>query len=372
MAKERLADKAPKNTVVKAGLLKTSVTVPDLATEFTTSSILVADKVNILTAPLTMDEARERPFAFGTQELEPAADMDFTKAEELSIFFQVYNPGLNAGGKPDLTLEYNFLRKEGGGREVLQQDQPAGRQREQPAAAVRPGQVPRARRHHGAAQELRRGRIPARNQDHRQDVEQGADAERQVQRQGVSKSFGSTCPLRVRRAKRARLEETELPMIASRVWLLSATAVALALPATSAHAQAPPVSDSRSGACVWPRRRSARSTARSSTRPARRSTAPSSRRSAAPPPSPSPIGPASTASPTCPPGRTWCARTATASPAPAAPSSTCVRPPGRPRRSRCAAVDDTPGRARRRRRRCPPTPPPRRATKARSPGACAA
>jgi hypothetical protein len=113
MAKERLADKAPKNTVVKTGLLKTSVTVPDLASEFTTSSILVADKVNILNAPLSMDEARERPFAFGTQELEPAADMDFTKAEELSIFFQVYNPGLNAGGKPDLTLEYNFLRKEG-------------------------------------------------------------------------------------------------------------------------------------------------------------------------------------------------------------------------------------------------------------------
>ena len=113
MAKERLADKAPKNTVVKAGLLKTSVTVPDLATEFTTSSILVADKVNILNAPLSMDEARERPFAFGTQELEPAADMDFTKAEELSIFFQVYNPGMNAGGKPDLVLEYSFLRKEG-------------------------------------------------------------------------------------------------------------------------------------------------------------------------------------------------------------------------------------------------------------------
>lgn len=113
MAKERLADKAPKNTVVKSGLLKTSVTVPDLASEFTTSSILVADKVNMLTAPLSMDEARERPFAFGTQELEPAADMEFTKAEELSIFFQVYNPGLTAGGKPDLTLEYNFLRKEG-------------------------------------------------------------------------------------------------------------------------------------------------------------------------------------------------------------------------------------------------------------------
>jgi len=113
MAKERLPEKAPKNTVVKAGLFKTSVTVPDLASEFTTSSVLVADKVNMLTAPLTPDEARERPFAFGTQELEPAADMNFTKAEELSIFFQVYNPGLTANGKPDLMLEYSFLRKEG-------------------------------------------------------------------------------------------------------------------------------------------------------------------------------------------------------------------------------------------------------------------
>jgi len=113
MVKERLADKAPKNSPVKSGLLKTSITVPDLATEFTTSSILVADKVNILTAPLSMDEARERPFAFGTQELVPAADMDFSKADELSIFFQVYNPGLNGNGKPDLTLEYSFMRKEG-------------------------------------------------------------------------------------------------------------------------------------------------------------------------------------------------------------------------------------------------------------------
>ena len=113
MAKERLPEKAPKNTVVKAGLYKGSVTVPDLNAEFTTSSILVADKVNVLTAPLTMDEARERPFSFGLQELEPAADNNFTKAEELSIFFQVYNPGLNANGKPDLTLEYNFHRKEG-------------------------------------------------------------------------------------------------------------------------------------------------------------------------------------------------------------------------------------------------------------------
>jgi hypothetical protein len=113
LMKERVPEKAPKGTVAKAGLLKQSITVPDLNAEFTTSSILVADKVNMLTQPLTMDEARERPFTFGTQELIPAADMSFAKNEELSIFFQVYNPGLNANNKPDLTLEYSFHRKEG-------------------------------------------------------------------------------------------------------------------------------------------------------------------------------------------------------------------------------------------------------------------
>ncbi|MEP7119183.1 MAG: hypothetical protein ABI880_16465, partial [Acidobacteriota bacterium] len=95
-----------------------------LSTEFTTSSVLVADKVNILTQPLSQDEARERPFAFGLQELEPAADNIFTKAEELSIFFQVYNPGLNANGKPNLTLEYSFLRKEGADEKFFNKTNP--------------------------------------------------------------------------------------------------------------------------------------------------------------------------------------------------------------------------------------------------------
>jgi hypothetical protein len=112
--KERLPEKAPKGTTAKMGVLKTQVTVPDFANgELTTSSVLVTDKVNQLSAPLGPDEARERPFVFGPQELVPAADMEFKKNEELSIFYQVYNPGLGTDGKPNLVMEYNFHRKEG-------------------------------------------------------------------------------------------------------------------------------------------------------------------------------------------------------------------------------------------------------------------
>ena len=123
--KERLPEKAPKNTVPKMGVLKTSVTVPDFYNgELATSTILVADKVNMLTAPPSGDEARERPFAFGMQEMIPAADMEFKKSEALSIFFQVYNSGLDSTGKPNLSLEYEFHKTEGTGEKFFNKTSP--------------------------------------------------------------------------------------------------------------------------------------------------------------------------------------------------------------------------------------------------------
>jgi len=124
--KERTPEKnAPRGFVPKVGVLKTSVTVPDYYNgELNTSTVLVAEKVNMLSAPISMDEARERPFVFGAQELIPAADMEFKKAEELSIFFQVYNAGLDPAGKPNLTLEYEFHKVEGTGEKFFNKTNP--------------------------------------------------------------------------------------------------------------------------------------------------------------------------------------------------------------------------------------------------------
>ena len=123
--KERLPEKAPKNAVPKMGVLKTQVTVPDFYNaELNTSTILVADKVNMLTAPVGLEEARERPFVFGLQELLPAPDMEFKKAEELSIFFQVYNSGLDPAGKPNLTMDYEFHKTEAGAEKFFNKTSP--------------------------------------------------------------------------------------------------------------------------------------------------------------------------------------------------------------------------------------------------------
>jgi hypothetical protein len=123
--KQRLPEKAPKGEVAKMGLLKTQIEVPNFADgELATSSVLVTDKVNQLSAPLSADEARERPFVFGPQELVPAVDMEFKKNEELSIFYQVYNPGLGSDGKPNLVMEYNFHKKEGGEEKFFNKTNP--------------------------------------------------------------------------------------------------------------------------------------------------------------------------------------------------------------------------------------------------------
>jgi hypothetical protein len=123
--KERLPEKAAKGAVAKVGVLKTQVTVPDFwSGELTTSSVIVADKVNVLTAQPGPEEARERPFVFGAQELVPASDMSFTKGEQLATFFQVYNAALDPAGKPNLLLEYNFHRKEGGAEKFFNKTAP--------------------------------------------------------------------------------------------------------------------------------------------------------------------------------------------------------------------------------------------------------
>ena len=77
----------------RSGVLKAKVSVPDYYNgELATSTTLIAEKVNMLTAPLDLGRGARNAFVFGMQELLPAPDMEFKKAEELSIFFQVYNP----------------------------------------------------------------------------------------------------------------------------------------------------------------------------------------------------------------------------------------------------------------------------------------
>jgi hypothetical protein len=98
----------------KASVLRQGITAPDFWTnELTTSSIILADSVEPLTAPPTRQEQVENPYTLGTTRIVAAADNTFTKKEELSFLFLVYNTGMDGEGKPDIEVEYKFFQKTG-------------------------------------------------------------------------------------------------------------------------------------------------------------------------------------------------------------------------------------------------------------------
>jgi hypothetical protein len=113
VAKEPTPDKAPKNAPPpKASVIKQSVTVPDFWNgELNTSSVIIAQRIDPLPAPLTPQQQADRPYALGMMEIVPAADAKFSKKSELSTFMLIYNPKTDSANKPDVTVEYNFYQK---------------------------------------------------------------------------------------------------------------------------------------------------------------------------------------------------------------------------------------------------------------------
>ncbi len=117
VAKEPTPDKAPKNAPPsKTSALRQSVTVPDFWNgELSTSSVVVAQRIDPLPAPLTQQQQADRPYALGTMEITPVFDLKgFTKKGELSTFMLIYNPKTDSANKPDVTVEYNFYQKPAG------------------------------------------------------------------------------------------------------------------------------------------------------------------------------------------------------------------------------------------------------------------
>jgi hypothetical protein len=112
--KERLPVDAKdrEKTPTKAGVLKQTLTVPNFwSDELATSSIIVADKVEPLTAPLTPREQIEQPYTLGTTQILPSMTNKFSKKGEISIVFLIYNPVLGADKKPDVSVDYSFYQK---------------------------------------------------------------------------------------------------------------------------------------------------------------------------------------------------------------------------------------------------------------------
>jgi hypothetical protein len=99
----------------RTAVLKQPLDVPNYASsEFTTSTVILADRVDQLPAPITPDAQSEHPYAFGQTEIVVSPDHKFKKSQELIVLLQIYNPMLTPEKKFNLEATYTFYRQDAG------------------------------------------------------------------------------------------------------------------------------------------------------------------------------------------------------------------------------------------------------------------
>jgi len=98
--------------VPKAAVVTRQLNVPDfVGSGLTTSSIILADRLETLSRSIEPDELPERPYVIGRNEVTPAVDRTFRRNEELIVVFLIYNPFVTSEKKFDLQVEYHFFRR---------------------------------------------------------------------------------------------------------------------------------------------------------------------------------------------------------------------------------------------------------------------
>jgi hypothetical protein len=99
----------------KTSVLKQPIDVPNYAGgDFATSTVILAERVDQLSTPITPDQQSEHPYAFGQTEIVPSPEHKFKKSQELIVLLQIYNPMLTPEKKFNLEATYTFYKQDAG------------------------------------------------------------------------------------------------------------------------------------------------------------------------------------------------------------------------------------------------------------------
>jgi hypothetical protein len=104
---------APPALTGKTAVLKQLLDVPNYSTDFSSSTVILAERVDTLPAPISPDAQSEHPYAFGQTEIVVSPDHKFKKSQELIVLMQLYNPMVTPEKKFNLEATYTFYRKDG-------------------------------------------------------------------------------------------------------------------------------------------------------------------------------------------------------------------------------------------------------------------
>lgn len=90
---------------------KRRVTLPIAsATELAVGTVILADGIQIRSAPWSPAEQASHPYAIGLTDILPAADAHFSDTENLSAVFQIINAQPASSGKPNLDVNFQIVR----------------------------------------------------------------------------------------------------------------------------------------------------------------------------------------------------------------------------------------------------------------------
>jgi hypothetical protein len=106
-------------------VLKQPLDVPNYASgDFSSSTVILAERVDQLPAPITPDAQSEHPYAFGQTEIIVSHDHKFKKSQELIVLLQIYNPMLSPEKKFNLEATYTFYRQDAGAEKRFNSTEP--------------------------------------------------------------------------------------------------------------------------------------------------------------------------------------------------------------------------------------------------------
>jgi hypothetical protein len=100
----------------RAGSLVLDLDVPDFWTgELAVSTVMLADRVELLKEPIPADELDEHPYVVGSHRIHRALSPVFGRNRELVVAFLIYNPAVGADKHFDVQVDYHVYRKNQGG-----------------------------------------------------------------------------------------------------------------------------------------------------------------------------------------------------------------------------------------------------------------
>jgi hypothetical protein len=107
----------PIDTPRKAGVLLHDLDVPDFWTrELAISTVMLASRVEQLSAPVPVDELDEDPYAVGSNRIHVTPERSFGRNRELIVTFLIYNVSVGPDRHFDVQVDYHLYRKDQGGQ----------------------------------------------------------------------------------------------------------------------------------------------------------------------------------------------------------------------------------------------------------------